>query len=379
MDVAHNSPAQSLGGCRKYGTTVLVLQGGGALGAYQAGVYEGLVEAGIVPDWIAGVSIGAINAALIAGNPPDRRVERLREFWDRVSSIAPLVPPPMLSAFRPIFDYLSATAAATLGVPGLFTLRSRPPFLASDGSQDALSLYDTTPLKITLERLVDFDLINRRDVRLSLGAVNVKTGNSVYFDNQDVQIHPDHVRASGALPPSFPPIEIEGERYWDGGVVSNTPLWYVIDDSPRMDALIVQVDLFSASGEIPLKFDQVLERDKDIRYSSKTRFNTKRVKELAELRVALGRLLAKLPPSFAEDADVQALSSICGAGKTTIAHLINRRLSHSTQSKDYEFSRATVNELWATGLEDVRRATAKKDWAEPEELFEGMRIYDLTR
>jgi NTE family protein len=379
MDVAHNSSAQTSGGRRKYDTTVLVLQGGGALGAYQAGVYEGLAEAGIVPDWIAGVSIGAINAALIAGNPPDRRVERLREFWDRVSSIAPLVPPPMFSAFRPIFNYLSATAAATLGVPGLFTLRSRPPFLASDGSQDALSLYDTIPLKITLEGLVDFDLINRRDVRLSLGAVNVKTGNSVYFDNQDVQIHPDHVRASGALPPSFPPIEIEGEQYWDGGVVSNTPLWYVIDDSPRMDALIVQVDLFSASGELPLKFDQVLEREKDIRYSSKTRFNTKRVKELAELRVALGRLLAKLPPSFAEDADVQALSSICATGKTTIAHLINHRLSHSTQSKDYEFSRATVNELWAAGLEDVRRATAKKDWAEPEELLEGMRIYDLTR
>jgi NTE family protein len=379
MDVAHNSSAQSLGGRRKYDTTVLVLQGGGALGAYQAGVYEGLAEAGIVPDWIAGASIGAINAALIAGNPPDRRVERLREFWDRVSSIAPLVPSPMFSAFRPLFNYLSATAAATLGVPGMFTPRSRPPFLAPDGSQDALSLYDTTPLKITLERLVDFDLINRRDVRLSLGAVNVKTGNSVYFDNHDVQIHPDHVRASGALPPSFPPIEIEGERYWDGGVVSNTPLWYVVDDSPRMNALIVQVDLFSASGELPLKFDQVLERDKDIRYSSKTRFNTKRVKELAELRVALGRLLAKLPPSFAEDADVQALSSICGAGKTTIAHLINRRLSHSTQSKDYEFSRATVNELWAAGLEDVRRAAAKKDWAEPEELLEGMRIYDLTR
>lgn len=379
MDVAHNSSAQSSDGRRKYDTTVLVLQGGGALGAYQAGVYEGLAEAGIVPDWIAGVSIGAINAALIAGNPPDRRVERLREFWDRVSSIAPLVPPPMLSAFRPIFNSLSATAAATLGVPGLFTPRSRPPFLASDGSQDALSLYDTTPLKITLEGLVDFDLINRRDVRLSLGAVNVKTGNSVYFDNQDVQIHPDHVRASGALPPSFPPIEIEGERYWDGGVVSNTPLWYVVDDSPRMNALIVQVDLFSASGELPLRFDQVLEREKDIRYSSKTRFNTKRVKELAELRVALGRLLAKLPPSFAEDADVQALSSICATGKTTIAHLINRRLPHSTQSKDYEFSRATVNELWAAGLEDVRRATAKKDWAEPEELLEGMRIYDLTR
>lgn len=378
MDVVHISSAQSSPKRSKRNNTVLVLQGGGALGAYQAGVYEGLAEAGVIPDWIAGVSIGAINAALIAGNPPDRRVERLREFWDRVSSIAPLLLPAPFTVFRPMLNYLSATAATTVGVPGFFKLRIPPPFFASAGSQSALSLYDTAPLKTTLQELVDFDLINRRNVRLSLGAVNIMTGHSVYFDNREIQIHADHVRASGSLPPSFPPIEIEGERYWDGGVVSNTPLLYVLDDCPKMDALIVQVDLFNATGELPAKFDQVLERQKDIQYSSKTPFNTNRIKELTKLRGALSRLLAKLPPAFAEDPDVQTLSRGYVAGQITVAHLTNRPLSHSTQSKDYEFSRATVNELWTAGLEDVRRAATAKAWAEPEELWEGVRIYDLT-
>ncbi len=379
MDSQSKTPAQLSRNPLNHETTVLVLQGGGALGSYQAGVYEGLAEAGIMPDWIAGVSIGAINAALIAGNPPERRVERLREFWDRVSSMAPVVPPIVFSPFRPMLNYLSASAVAAFGVPGFFTPRLPLPFFASDGSEGALSLYDTTPLKATLEGLVDFDLINRRDVRLSLGAVNVRTGNSVYFDNRQVKIHHDHVRASGSLPPSFAPIEIEGEHYWDGGIVSNTPLWYVLDDSPRMDGLIIQVDLFSATGDLPAKFDHVLEREKDIQYSSKTRFNTLRVRELAEVRTAMKRLLAKLPPGFAEDPDVQKLSKACEPGKITVAHMINRRLSHAAQTKDFEFSRATVNELWSAGLEDVRRAAAKKDWAQPQEVWEGMRTYDLTR
>jgi NTE family protein len=285
----------------------------------------------------------------------------------------------LFDPFRAMRNFLSATAAATFGVPGFFSPRVPPPFFAAAGSDGALSLYDTAALKATLQGLVDFDLINRRELRLSLGAVNVTTGNSVYFDNQQMRIDPDHVRASGSLPPGFPPIEIEGEYYWDGGIVSNTPLWYVLDDAPRMNALIVQVDLFNARGEFPTKFDQVLEREKDIQYSSKTRFNTKRVKEIAELRAALGRLLAKLPHTFAEDLDVLSLSEACKGGKITIAHLINRRLSHSAQSKDYEFSRETVNELWAAGLHDVRSACANKEWAEPEELWEGMRVFDLTR
>ena len=363
----------------KHKTTVLVLQGGGALGAYQAGAFEGLAEAGIVPDWVAGVSIGAINAALIAGNPPDRRVERLRHFWDQVSSISSLIPPSMLEPIRPMLNSLSATTAVTFGVPGFFTPRLPPPYFAFDGSEGALSLYDTTPLTGTLEELVDFGLIKKGDVRLSLGAVNIKTGNSIYFDNRQTEIGPDHVRASGSLPPGFPPIEIDGEQYWDGGIVSNTPLWYVLDNSPRMDALVVQVDLFSARGGLPRKFDEVLEREKDIQYSSKTRFNTNRIKELAEIRAALGRLLAKLPPEFAHDPDVNTVSQFCISGNITIAHLINRRLSHASQSKDYEFSRATVNELWAAGREDVRRAACNMNWAEPEETWAGIRTYDLTR
>jgi NTE family protein len=379
MDVAHKTSARSPSGRVKHDNVVLVLQGGGALGAYQAGAYEGLAEAGVAPNWIAGVSIGAINGALIAGNPSERRVERLREFWNRVSSIAPITPLAVFSPFRPFLNSLSATAAMTFGVPSFFTPRLTPPFFAPDGTKGALSVYDTEPLKVTLEGLVDFDLVNRCDVRLSLGAVNVKTGNSVYFDNQYDRIGPDHVRASGSLPPGFPPVEIEGEGYWDGGIVSNTPLWYVLDDSPKMKALIVQVDLFNAVGEFPRKFDQVLEREKDIQYSSKTRFNTKRVKELCELRAALSRLLAKLPPALASDPDAQVLSKAHGVGNITIAHLINRRLSHSAQTKDYEFSRATVNELWAAGLEDVRRAIANPDWTEADESSEGMRVYDLTR
>jgi NTE family protein len=379
MDVARKTSARSPSGRVKHDNVVLVLQGGGALGAYQAGAYEGLAEAGIAPNWIAGVSIGAINGALIAGNSSERRVDQLREFWNRVSSIAPVTPLALFSPFRPFLNSLSATAAMTFGVPSFFAPRLTPPFFAPDGTQGALSVYDTEPLKVTLEGLVDFDLINRCDTRLSLGAVNVKTGNSVYFDNQHDRIGPDHVRASGSLPPGFPPIEIDGDGYWDGGIVSNTPLWYVLDDSPKMNALIIQVDLFNAVGEFPRKFDQVLEREKDIQYSSKTRFNTKRVKELCELRAALGRLLGKLPPALANDPDAQLLSQAHGVGKITIAHLINRRLSHSAQTKDYEFSRATVNELWAAGLEDVRRAIANPDWTEPEESWEGMRVYDLTK
>lgn len=347
------------------------------MGAYQAGVYEGLAEVGVVPDWVAGVSIGAINAALIAGNPPERRVERLREFWNRVSAAAPFVLP--FGSFRSAFNGLSAATAATFGVPGFFLPRMPSPFFSGAGDDSTASVYQTELLRSTLEELVDFKLINNGDVRLSLGAVNIKAGNSVYFDNRQTPIGPDHVRASGALPPGFPSVKIDGEHYWDGGLVSNTPLWYVLDEAPQMSALIVQVDLFDAQGELPETLDQVMEREKDIRYSSKTRFNTKRVKELAELRAALCRLLAKLPPALAADADAKQLSEASKAGQITVAHMINRRLQYSSQSKDVEFSRTTVTELWTAGLEDVRRAVSKPDWAEPEELWEGMRIYDLTK
>jgi NTE family protein len=359
--------------------TVLVLQGGGALGAYQAGVYEGMAEAGLAPNWVAGVSIGAINAALIAGNPPGRRVERLREFWDRVSSSMPLVTPAQLDPLRMTLNRLSAASVATFGVPGFFRPRQPPAFLAPDGTPEALSVYDTSPLRETLQELVDFDLLARKGVRLSVGAVDVRTGNSVYFDNQDLRLRPEHVMASGSLPPGFPPTVIDGAHYWDGGLVSNSPLMYVFDVSPRIDALIVQVDLFNATGELPANLDQVLERAKDIQYSSKTRLNTRQVQELEGLRLAVGRLLRKLPATLHDDPDYKLLRPLAEHKRhITIAHLINRRLVSSSSSKDYEFSRTTVRQLWQAGLDDVRRTISHRAWLEARELVEGVRVFDLA-
>lgn len=372
---------------QKHDHNVLVLQGGGALGAYQAGVYEGMTERGIAPDWVTGVSIGAINGALITGNPPERRLERLREFWDRLSSGPHLSGIPLAGGLEQ-FDLLriglnrfSAFAAAAFGVPGFFSPRMPPPFFAVNGTPGALSLYDTSPLRDTLNELIDFDLLNqRKGIRLSVGTVQVTTGNSVYFDSRDGEITADHIMASASLPPGFPAVAIDGESYWDGGIVSNSPLWYVLDDKQDISALILQVDLFSARGELPENLDQVLERAKDIQYSSKTRFNTTRGQELEDMHHALGRLLKKMPPALHEDADYKLLQKRIGRKRQiTIAHLINRRFGHSTNSKDYEFSRATVRQLWAAGLDDVRRTCSHKDWAKALKPTDGMQIFDLTR
>src|ERR1700720_1173647 len=226
----------------------LVLQGGGALGSYQAGVYEALSTSQYLPDWIAGISIGAINAALIAGNAPDKRVERLTAFWEGITS--PSLLSPILSGTI-TDDHRSASALSALmfGQPGFFAPRSPTQWFF--GTQPT-SLYDTSALKDTLERLVDFDRINAREVRFSVAAVNVRTGNFAYFDNAEIVIRPEHVMASAALPPAFPAVEIDGELYWDGGLVSNTPLQYVVEYIPRRSRLIFQVDLFHAHGKPPI-------------------------------------------------------------------------------------------------------------------------------
>jgi NTE family protein len=358
--------------------TVLVLQGGGALGAYQAGVFEGLAECGAAPDWIAGVSIGAINAALIAGNPPERRVERLREFWHRVSAQLPFVPPASMDAVRPLLDQMSTASTLLFGVPGFFKPRVVPPFLALDGSIGALSFYDTQPLKATLEELVDFDLVNRDGgVRISLGAVELRTGNSVYFDSRETRIRAEHVLASGALPPGFPPVEIDGRLYWDGGIVSNSPLWYVLDADSRINALIIQVDVFSGAGDRPRNLVEVQERAKDIQYASKTRFNTNRMKEMEALRGALRRVLGKLPAELRDDPDVAKLSELCRRKSISLVHFINRHHPRATSFKDAEFSRVTVNDLWKGGLTDVRSSLADPKWHRATDYAEGMRVYDM--
>ena len=358
---------------------VLVLQGGGALGAYQAGVYEGLAECGAAPDWVAGVSIGAINAALIAGNPPQRRVERLREFWHRVSAQLPFIPPAWMDLMRPMLDKMSAASALTFGVPGFFSPRMVPPFLALDGSIGALSFYDTQPLKKTLEELVDFDYINREGgVRLSLGAVDLSNGNSVYFDSRTTKIRAEHVLASGALPPGFPPVEIDGKLYWDGGIVSNTPLWYVLDADSRMNALIIQVDVFSGAGELPRNLAEVAERAKDIQYASKTRFNTNRMKELEALRGSLRRVLEKLPEKLRDDPDVKVLAAVAKPKAISLVHFINRHHPRATSYKDAEFSRVTVTDLWQGGLADVRASIADPKWHRATDYAEGMRVFDMV-
>ncbi len=362
----------------KYDHEILLLQGGGALGAYQAGVYEGLVEAGIEPSWVVGISIGAINAALIVGNPPERRVERLREFWRQISvNVGPPLPP-WLDSLRPAVNFMAAMSAATVGVAGFYRPRMPPTSFAADGTEGALSIYDTTPLKATLEELVDFDLINRGQVRLSLGAVNVCKGTSTYFDTKNTLIHSDHVRASGALPPGFPPVMIDGEHYWDGGVVTNTPITYVVDERPLPTARIIQVDNFNAQGELPRNLSEVSERAKDIQYSSKSCFNIERIQEIGELAAAGRRLLGRLPPELKSDPDAQKLAAACVERSWLIIRLINTRPSRSGFVKDFEFSRATIEEAWTAGLEDVRRSISGWDTIQPDEAGPEIVIYRPT-
>ena len=362
----------------KYDHEILLLQGGGALGAYQAGVYEGLVEAGIEPSWVVGISIGAINAALIVGNPPERRVERLREFWQRISvNVGPPLPT-WLDSFRPAVNNMAAMSAATIGVAGFYRPRMPPVSFAADGTEAALSIYDTTPLKATLEELVDFDLINGGQVRLSVGAVNVCKGTSTYFDTKNTLIHSDHIRASGALPPGFPPVMIDGEHYWDGGVVTNTPITYVADERPLTTARIIQVDNFNAQGELPRNLSEVSERAKDIQYASRTRFNIERLEELGELADAGQRLLRRLPPALKSDPDAQKLAAAFVDRSWLIIRLINTRPSRSGLVKDYEFSRATIKEAWTAGLEDTRRSISGKDQIKPEEAGPEVKIYRPT-
>ena len=358
---------------------VLVLQGGGALGAYQAGAYEALAAGGQSPDWVAGISIGAINAAIIAGNPPDRRVQRLRRFWDLVSSNLTGTPLAADDASRRIFNETSAALVASSGAPGFFAPRFPPAVFMPPGSLDAISIYDTSPLRATLLEVVDFDLLNSGPVRLSVGAVQVRNGNMKYFDTANEIITPDHIMASGALPPGFPPVVIDGEAYWDGGLVSNTPLQYVLDGGgSREDMCVFQIDLFSASGPMPETLFDIAQREKDIRYSSRTRLNTDMVKEIQTARRAIRRLDAQLPDTIKGSSDWKQLASISCDAAITIVHLIHRRAAYSSHSNDYEFSRYTIDEHWTAGRDDVACTLDHPAWKTRQRPEEGVMVLDLT-
>jgi NTE family protein len=382
--------SKSSGAAGRHGHIALVFQGGGALGAYQAGVYEELSTTPYQPGWIAGVSIGAVNAALIAGNPPERRVERLSEFWHLVSSgMGPLpgtpsVPPWVKTAQeivqpRSAFNQFSALWSAMLGIPGFYLPRVPPALLQSDGTPGALSVYDPAPLRATLERLVDFDLINSKKVRLSVGAVNVRSGNSEYFDNFDRVIGPEHIMASSALPPAFPPVTIGGQAYWDGGLISNTPLQYVLDERPREKLLVLQVDLFNARGELPVNLAGVQQRQKDILYSSRTRYSSNMAAEVANTRSAICDALSKLPGRLKDGAAVRKLAEAMRVAPTDIVQLIYRKASYELESKDYEFSRASVLDHWQAGQRDLRDTVTHPQWLKSSGLGGGVTQYDLTR
>jgi NTE family protein len=366
-------------------SVALVLQGGGALGAYQAGVYEALAEAGIHPDWVAGVSIGAINGALIAGNPPETRVDKLRAFWEGVTTnphldwtaqfLASLAEG---DAARQILNQSSALSALIAGAPGFFGLRFPPPLFRPAGSIHATSFYDTGGLATTLERLIDFERINSGVTRLSVGAVNVRTGNFVYFDTTTHTIEPRHIMASGALPPGFPAVEIEGEHYWDGGLVSNTPRQWVAEGSPRLDTLAFQVDLWSARGELPRTMAEVATRHKEIQYSSRTRAGTDTFKHIQRIRRALADLHDKLPEELRNTPEAQFLLPIADRKVYNLVHLIYRAKGYEGDSKDYDFSRASMREHWRAGYHDAVRTLRHPEVLARPRNDEGVSIFDLA-
>jgi NTE family protein len=379
MDTSSPPPATTPANAQR----VLVLQGGGALGSYQAGAYQALCHHDFEPEWIAGISIGAINAAIIAGNPREKRVERLKEFWEMVSAPVPWNPVTKSDRGRLLFNETSAALIATFGVPGFFTPRFPPAPLWPPGSPQSESYYDTAPLRKTLERLVDFDRINDLKTRLSVGAVSVTTGNFKYFDNFEFKklgkkIGPEHIMASGALPPGFPSVVIEGEHFWDGGIASNTPLDYVLDEAGRSDLLIFQVDLFSARGPLPVSLLEAAEREKDIRFSSRTRMNTDKNRQIHNARKAVRDLIDKLPDHLKDDPSVEFLREAAKENTVTVVHLIYRSKNYESNSKDYDFSHIGMVEHWGAGVRDVHLSMRRKQSLERPQSDETMVAYDLA-
>ncbi len=343
----------------------LLLQGGGALGSFQAGVYDRLDGLGIDVTWVAGISIGAVNAAIIAGNPPHRRLSRLKKFWLTVSGGMPNIVLPEIDHIREAAHLTAAATVATFGVPGMFRPRLWPAPLMPEGTPGAISFYDSAPLKDLLDACVDWDLLNDGPVRLSVGAVDVESGNFSYWDTRgpggnSTRVDARHVMASGALPPGLPPIEIDGRWYWDGGIVSNTPLSHVLNHQTD-DMLVFQVDLFPAAGPMPRQMTDVYSRTKDIQYSSRTRQVTDQYLRLRREHAAMSALLDKLPPELQDDPDARRLRDMLDCGSVNIVHLIYRSRNWESGAKDFEFSRSTMLDHWTQGRDAVEEVMHKGD------------------
>ncbi len=356
------------------GQAVLVLQGGGALGAYQAGVYEAMHEAGIEPDWVIGTSIGAINAALIAGNAPADRLDRLRAFWSRVEQPAGHDP---VRFFTGLANFPANLATVARGIPDFFV--PNPAAWWSAHTQlgvEHAAYYSTAPLRETLAGLVDFARIAARHTRLTVGAVNVRNGEMRYFDSRDEPVHLDHVLASGALPPAFPAVRIDGDPYWDGGIYSNTPIEAVLDDKPRQDSVIFTVHMWNPEGPEPDTLWQVMGRQKDIQYASRARSHIARQKQIHHLRHIIRELAKKLPEPQRSAADVRELAS-WGCGTTMhVVRLIAPQIDGEDHTKDIDFTPGGIRARWQAGFADAKRMLKRAPWEKPVDPTEGVIIHD---
>jgi NTE family protein len=356
------------------GQVVLVLQGGGALGAYQGGVYEALHEAGVEPDWIVGTSIGAINASIIAGNEPENRLPRLKEFWKRVEAADYWGAFP---AWAGAGDALSSWMTITSGISGFFEPHTRAFFGAHMPlGPDAAGYYSTAPLRTTLEDLVDFNLLNRSSVRLTVGAAHVRSSVMHYFDSRDMPLTVSHVMASGALPPAFPAVRIDGELYWDGGILSNTPAERIFEDNPRRNSLIFAVHLWNPTGPEPKTIWETLHRHKDIQYSSRIANHIVRQRESHRLRHVITELLKYVPDDARLDPKVKELAGYACRTRMHVVRLLAPRLDNESHVKDIDFSAGGIRKRWQTGYDDTNRALAAQAWLGEFDELEGVILHE---
>jgi NTE family protein len=343
---------------------VFILQGGGALGAYQVGAYHALEEAGYLPDWVAGTSIGAINSAVIAGNEPGDRLHKLEELWNEISWGVDWGGQ-LKGESRKLYNTGSYMEALLFGQPNFFVPRFPNPYFTPAGAPEATSFYDTTPLRATLERLVDFETLNSGKVRLSLGTTRVRTGSMVFFDNTRGKLTPEHVMASGSLPPGFPAVQVEGELYWDGGCVSNTPLEAILDDDPQERLLIFMIDLWDAHGPAPQTMDEVFWRQKQIQYASRTAQQIEATAKRRNLRHSLGLLASHLPDEALGKPGVRDALAQTSKAKMDIVHIIYHPGSDQISQSDAEFSRHSIAERRTSGYADMMLALKRKPWLQP--------------
>jgi len=353
--------------------TVLVLQGGGALGAYQAGVYHALHEHGVDPDWIVGTSIGAINASLIAGNQHENRLERLQEFWTRMAYRAPFGTP----AWTGLPDVLSYWKTILRGIPDFFEPNPGA-FLGTHVplGRDAAGFYSTAPLEKTLLELVDFELVNKCNPRLTVGAAHVRTSEMKYFDSRDGEIGVKHIMASGALPPAFPAVRIDGELYWDGGILSNTPTEVIFDDNPRKNSLIFAVHLWNPMGDEPGTIWEVLNRHKDIQYSSRVASHIARQRQMHKMRHIIRDLAKLLPDDVRRTQEAQLLAAYGCHTTMHVVRLLAPQLENENHTKDVDFSPSSIRMRWEAGYVNTTRALEQAPWEREFDPLEGVILHE---